>query len=73
MITVIDSVSKTAHFIPIHMIITMERISRLFLYYVQKLYSLLTYIILDKDPQFIVLFTKELYYFLEVEIALSMA
>jgi len=55
------------------MIITMERILRLFLYNVWKLHSLLTYVILDKDLQFIVLFTKELYYLLGVEIALSIA
>ena len=71
--TVIDSVSKTANFIPIHIIITIERIAWLFLYYVWKLHSLLTCVILDKGLQFIVFFTKELYYLLRVEIVLPMA
>ena len=71
--TVIDSVSKTANFIPIHIIITIERIARLFLHYVWKLHSLLTCVILDKGLQFIVFFTKELYYLLRVEIVLPMA
>jgi len=34
MITVVDSVSKRAHFIPMHMMVTVEEAARLFLHQV---------------------------------------
>ena len=46
--TVVSSVSKKAYFIPTHIIVTIESITRLFLYYVLKLYGLSTHIELDK-------------------------
>jgi len=46
---------------------------RPFLHYVWKLHNLSTYIVLDKELQFIVLFTKKLYYLLGVKIAFSTA
>jgi len=60
-ITVMDSISKKAHFIPIHIIVIMEGATRLFLYQVWKLHRLPRYIISDYGPQFIALFTRELY------------
>jgi len=39
-ITVVDSVSKRAHFILMHMMVTTEGVARLFLYQVWKLYRL---------------------------------
>jgi len=42
---------------------------RLFLDHVWKLHGLPTHIVLDRGPQFITLFTKELYHLLRIEIA----
>ena len=39
-ITVVDSVSKRAHFILTHIIVIAEGIARLFLYYIWELYRL---------------------------------
>jgi len=59
--TVIDSVSKRTYFLLIHTIVTMEKAAELFLYYVWKLHRLLQRVVLDQSPQFVVLFTRELY------------
>jgi len=61
--------SKRTHFILIYTTVTMESIARLFLHYVWKLYSLSSYVVLDRGLQFVALFTKKLYYLLRVEIA----
>jgi len=55
--TVVDSVSKRAHFIPMHMTVTVEGAARLFLHQVWKLHGLLKSIISDHGPQFIAYFT----------------
>jgi len=59
--TVIDTVSKRIHFIPMHTTVIVEGAARLFLYYVWKLHGLLKRIVSDHRSQFIALFTKELY------------
>jgi len=59
--TVVDSVSKRAHFIPIHMTVTAEGAARLFLHQVWKLHGLPKHVVLDRGPQFVACFTKELY------------
>jgi len=72
-ITVVDSVSKRAHFIPMHMMVTVEEAARLFLHQVWKLHGLPKYIILDCRLQFIVHFTRELYRLLGIKLASSTA
>ena len=47
--TMVDSISKRAHFIPTHMTITAESTVRLFLYYIWKPHSLPNYVVLDRD------------------------
>ena len=59
--TVVDSVSKRAYFIPTHMTVTVEGVARLFLHQVWKLHSLLKCIVSDRGPQFVTCFTRELY------------
>jgi len=59
--TVVDSVSKRAHFILMHIMVTAEGAARLFLHQVWKLHSLPKCIISDHKPQFIAHFTRELY------------
>ena len=70
-ITVVDSVSKRAYFIPMHMMVTAEEAARLFLHQVWKLYSLPKCVISDHGPQFVARFTRELYYLLGIKLASS--
>jgi len=72
-ITVVDSVSKRAYFIPMHMIMTVEGAARLFLHQVWKLYGLPKHAISDHRPQFVAHFTKELYCLLGIKLASSTA
>jgi len=71
--TVVDSVSKRAYFIPMHMTVTVEGAARLFLHQVWKLHGLLKCIISDCGPQFIAHFTKELYRLLGIKLVSSTA
>jgi len=71
--TVVDSVSKQAYFIPMHTMVMAEEAARLFLYQVWKLHSLPTCIVPDRGPQFIVHFTRKLYYLLGIKLASSIA
>ena len=67
--TVVDSVLKRAHFIPMHTTVTAEGAARLFLHQVWKLHGLLKCIISDCRPQFIACFTQELYRLLGIKLA----
>jgi len=71
--TVMDAVSKRVHFIPMHTTVTAEGAARLFHHYVWKLYGLPKRVISDRRPQFIALFTKELYKLLGIQISSSTA
>jgi len=70
-ITVVDSVSKRAYFIPTHTMVTAEEAARLFLHQVWKLYGLPKCVISDHGPQFVARFTRELYYLLGIKLASS--
>jgi len=59
--TVIDSVSKRVHFVLMHTTVTVEGAARLFLHHVWKLHDLPKRVVSDRRPQFVALFTKELY------------
>jgi len=71
--TVVDAVSKRVHFIPMHTTVTVEGAVRLFLHYVWKLHSLPKCVVSDRRPQFVALFTKELYRLLGIQISSSTA
>jgi len=71
--TVVDSVSKRVHFVPTHMTVTAEGAARLFLHHVWKLYGLPKRVVSDCGPQFIALFTKELYRLLGIRLSFSTA
>jgi len=71
--TVVDSVSKQAHFIPMHTTVMVEGVARLFLYQVWKLHSLPTCVVSDCGPQFVAHFTRELYRLLGIKLASSTA
>jgi len=59
--TVVDSVSKRVHFVPMHTTVTAEGAARLFLHHVWKLHGLPKRVVSDRRPQFVASFTKELY------------
>ena len=69
--TVVDSVSKRAHFILTYMTVTAEGAARLFLHQVWKLHGLPKCIISDRGPQFVARFTRELYHLLGIKLASS--
>jgi len=71
--TVVDAVSKRVYFIPTHTTVTVEGAARLFLYYVWKLHGLPKCVVSNCGPQFIALFTKELYRLLGIQISSSTA
>jgi len=71
--TVVDSVSKQAHFIPMHTTVTAEGAARLFLHQVWKLHGLPKCVVSDRGPQFIAHFTRELYHLLGIKLASSTA
>jgi len=71
--TVVDSVLKRAHFIPMHTTVTAEGAARLFLHQVWKLHGLPKCIISDRRPQFVARFTRELYRLLGIKLASSTA
>jgi len=71
--TVVDSVSKQAYFIPTYMTVTAEGAAWLFLHQVWKLHGLLKYVVSDHGPQFIACFTRELYCLLGIRLASSTA
>jgi len=71
--TVVDSVSKRVHFIPTHMMVTVEGAARLFLHQVWKLHGLPKCVISDRGPQFVARFTKELYRLLGIKLVSSTA
>jgi len=71
--TVVDSVSKRAHFIPTHTTVTAEGAARLFLHQVWKLHGLPTCIVSDRGLQFVACFTRELYCLLGIKLASSTA
>jgi len=71
--TVVNSVSKQAHFIPTHTMVTAEGAARLFLHQVWKLHGLLKCVISDCGPQFIAHFTRELYWLLGIKLVSSTA
>jgi len=71
--TVVDAVSKRVHFIPMHTTVTAEGAARLFLHHVWKLHGLPKRVVSNRGPQFVALFTKELYRLLGIQISSSTA
>jgi len=71
--TVVDSVSKWAHFILMHTTVTAEGTARLFLHQVWKLHGLPKCVVSDRGPQFVARFTRELYCLLGIKLASSTA
>jgi len=71
--TVVDSVSKRAHFIPMHTTVTVEGAARLFLHQVWKLHGLPKCVVSDRGPQFVARFTRELYCLLGIKLVSSTA
>jgi len=71
--TVVDSVLKRVHFIPMHTTVTVKEAAQLFLHQVWKLYGLPKYVVSDRGPQFVARFTRELYRLLGIKLVSSTA
>jgi len=71
--TVVNSVLKQAHFIPMHTMVTAKGAARLFLHQVWKLHGLPKCVVSDRRPQFVACFTRELYRLLGIKLASSTA
>jgi len=71
--TIVDSISKRVHFIPMHTTVTAEGAARLFLHHVWKLHGLPKRVVSDRGPQFVASFTKELYRLLGIRLSSSTA
>jgi hypothetical protein len=71
--TIVNTVSKQVQFALTHTTITTEGAAHLFLHYVWKLHGLPLQVVLDRGPQFVAAFTKELYQLVGIKLALSTA
>jgi len=71
--TVVDSVSKRVHFVPTHIMVTVEGAAKLFLHHVWKLHGLPKHVVSDRGPQFMASFTKKLYRLLGIRLSSSTA
>ena len=71
--TVVDSVSKRVHFVPTHIMVTVEGAAKLFLHHVWKLHGLPKHVVSDHGPQFMASFTKKLYRLLGIRLSSSTA
>ena len=71
-ITVVDLVSKGAHFILTHTMVTIEGTIRLFLYYIWKLHSLPNCIISNRGLQFMYSSPKSYIVYLELKLLCSL-
>ena len=70
---VVDSVNKTAHFIPTFVTISAAGSARLFVHHVWKHHGLPRRVISDRGPQFVADFTRELYRILGIKVAATTA
>jgi hypothetical protein len=70
---VVDSVTKRAHFIPMHTTITAEGAARLYLRDVWKHHGTPRVVLSDRGSQFIAGFMRKLYKLLGIKLATSMA
>jgi hypothetical protein len=68
-INVVDSITKHAHFIPMHTTITAEGTTHLYLREVWKHHGTPQVVLLDRGSQFTAGFTRELYKLLGIELA----
>ena len=73
MMTVVDLVSKRAHFIPMHTTVTVKGAAQLFLHQVWKLHGLPKCVVSNHRPQFVACFTRELYRLLGIKLASATA
>jgi transposase-like protein len=70
---VTNSLTKRAHFIPTHNTINTKGTALLFLKEVWKHHGTPRVVVSDRGPQFVAAFTRELYKFLGIKLAMSMA
>jgi transposase InsO family protein len=70
---IVDSLTKRAHFIPMHTTINAEGTALLLLKEVWKHHGTPWVVVSDRGPQFVAAFTRELYKLLGIKLAMSTA
>jgi hypothetical protein len=70
---VVDSVTKTSHFIPTFITVSAAGTARLFVQHLWKLHGLPRRVVSDRGLQFIAEFTRELYQMLGIKVAATTA
>jgi transposase InsO family protein len=70
---VVDSLTKRTHFIPTHTTINAEGTALLFLKEVWKHHETPRVVISNRGPQFVAVFTRELYKLLGIKLVMSTA
>jgi transposase InsO family protein len=70
---VVNSLTKCAHFIPMHTTINTEGTALLFFKEVWKHHGTPKVVVSDRGPQFVARFMRELYKLLGIKLAMSMA
>jgi transposase InsO family protein len=70
---VVDSLTKRAHFIPMHTTINAEGTALLFLKEVWKHHRTPQVVVSDRGPQFVTTFTRKLYKLLGIKLAMLTA
>jgi transposase InsO family protein len=70
---VVDSLTKHAHFIPMHTTLNAEGTALLFLKKVWKHHGMPRVVVSDRGPQFIAAFMRKLYKLLGIKLAMSTA
>ncbi len=49
---IVDGLTKSAHFLPVRMDYSLERLARLYIYEIVKLHGVSVSIVSDRDPRF---------------------
>ena len=58
MLVIVDQLTKSAHFLAMQMIFTLEELYRLYIREIVRLHGVLVSIVLDRDPRFTAHFWK---------------
>ena len=68
---IVDRLSKSAHFLPVQLDYSMDRLAELYVNEIVRLYGIPLSIVSDRDPQFTSRFWKELYSTLGTRLSFS--
>ena len=70
---IVDRLTKSAHFLPIRVGFTLERLAKLYMKEIIRLHKILVTIVSDRDTRFISQFWKSLHKALKIKLNFSIA